>query len=245
MSKPKEVITTEDYQTIRIEFWLALLFFVLYTVFYGIFYFRLSALGVLPYTTKSIGLLLYLAIGMRVFVPPIHRKGYLDLEQPTLKKTVPRGGKPSKEFLIKHLLSYGVAVIVLSTLFFNALANAPTKIDINNIPKVDLTPKALEEIETIPSLEIKETNDQEEHHDISSRSGLIAEHYLKPEAEYDADPASGHGFIKSDSDVFLVPEYFLKAMELPEGTKMFLNIGGEEVQVGVVNTKGIMDYFME
>lgn len=159
MSKPKEVITTEDYQTIRIEFWLALLFFMLYTIFYGISSIRLSVLGVLPYKTQSIGLLLYLAIGMRVFVPPIHRKGYLDLEQPTLKKTVPKGGRPSQNFLIKQLLSYGVAVIVLSTLFFNALANAPTKVDINNIPKVDLTPKALEDIETIPSLEIKETND--------------------------------------------------------------------------------------
>lgn len=57
------------------------------------------------------------------------------------------------------------------------------------------------------------------------------------------DPASGNGFIKSDSDKFLVPEYrHSKRSRLKEGSKLYLNIDGEEVLVGIVNENGIMEY---
>ena len=57
------------------------------------------------------------------------------------------------------------------------------------------------------------------------------------------DPASGNGFIKSDSDEFLVPEYLhLDRSRLKEGSKLYLNVGGEEVLVGRVNKDGIMEY---
>ena len=57
------------------------------------------------------------------------------------------------------------------------------------------------------------------------------------------DPASGNGFIKSDSDEFLVPEYrHLDRSRLKEGSKLYLNVGGEEVLVGRVNKDGIMEY---
>ena len=57
------------------------------------------------------------------------------------------------------------------------------------------------------------------------------------------DPASGNGFIKSDSDDFLVPEYrHSDRSRLKEGSKLYLNVGGEEVLVGRVNKDGIMEY---
>ena len=57
------------------------------------------------------------------------------------------------------------------------------------------------------------------------------------------DPASGNGFIKSDSDEFLVPEYLHSdRSRLKEGSKLYLNVGGEEVLVGRVNKDGIMEY---
>jgi hypothetical protein len=57
------------------------------------------------------------------------------------------------------------------------------------------------------------------------------------------DPASGNGFIKSDSDEFLVPEYrHSDKSRLKEGSKLYLNVGGEEVLVGRVNKDGIMEY---
>ncbi|MBK3299258.1 hypothetical protein FU151_09470, partial [Streptococcus oralis] len=55
----------------------------------------------------------------------------------------------------------------------------------------------------------------------------------------DADPASGNGFIKSDE--YLIPEYKIvdpdtqfPSVKLTDGSKMYLNVGGEEVLVGVV-----------
>ncbi|SEI74229.1 T7SS effector LXG polymorphic toxin [Streptococcus equinus] len=53
----------------------------------------------------------------------------------------------------------------------------------------------------------------------------------------DPDPATGHGFIKSDE--FLTPEYKTvkpdnKGLLLKNGAKMFLNIDGDEILVGVV-----------
>lgn len=57
------------------------------------------------------------------------------------------------------------------------------------------------------------------------------------------DPASGNGFIKSDSDMFLVPEYLHSdRSRLKEGSKLYLNVGGEEVLVGRVNQDGKMEY---
>lgn len=57
------------------------------------------------------------------------------------------------------------------------------------------------------------------------------------------DPASGNGFIKSDSDEFLVPEYLHSdRSRLKEGSKLYLNVGGEEVLVGRVNKDGKMEY---
>ena len=57
------------------------------------------------------------------------------------------------------------------------------------------------------------------------------------------DPASGNGFIKSDSDEFLVPEYrHSDRSRLKEGSKLYLNVGGEAVLVGRVNKDGIMEY---
>ena len=49
----------------------------------------------------------------------------------------------------------------------------------------------------------------------------------------DPDPATGHGFIKSDE--FLTPEYKVagfKELKLEDGAKMYLNIDGDEIPVG-------------
>lgn len=57
------------------------------------------------------------------------------------------------------------------------------------------------------------------------------------------DPASGNGFIKSDSDEFLVPEYrHSDRSRLKQGSKLYLNVGGEEVLVGIVGEDGKMVY---
>lgn len=57
------------------------------------------------------------------------------------------------------------------------------------------------------------------------------------------DPASGNGFIKSDSDEFLVPEYrHSDRSRLKQGSKLYLNVGGEEVLVGIVDKDGKMVY---
>ena len=65
----------------------------------------------------------------------------------------------------------------------------------------------------------------------------------------EADPASGNGFIKSDE--YLIPEYKIvrpdtkfPSVKLTDGSKMYLNVGGEEVLVGVVKN-GKMYYVEE
>ena len=62
----------------------------------------------------------------------------------------------------------------------------------------------------------------------------------------DDDPASGNGFIKSDE--YLIPEYKVvdpdtkfPSVSLTEGSKLYVNIGGEEVLFGVVKN-GTMYY---
>lgn len=65
--------------------------------------------------------------------------------------------------------------------------------------------------------------------------------------ELDADPASGNGFIKSDE--YTVPEYVANNpnnprgnLDLEPGSKMYLNIDGEEVLIGKVNADGMFEY---
>ena len=65
----------------------------------------------------------------------------------------------------------------------------------------------------------------------------------------EADPASGNGFIKSDE--YLIQEYKIvkpdtkfPSVKLTDGSKMYLNVGGEEVLVGVVKN-GKMYYVEE
>ncbi|RSJ75347.1 hypothetical protein [Streptococcus cristatus] len=73
--------------------------------------------------------------------------------------------------------------------------------------------------------------------------GNIIKNRSTGEPEKVIDPASGNGFIKSDSDEFLVPEYLHSdRSRLKEGSKLYLNVGGEEVLVGRVNKDGIMEY---
>ena len=62
----------------------------------------------------------------------------------------------------------------------------------------------------------------------------------------DDDPASGNGFIKSDE--YLIPEYKVvdpdtkfPSVSLTEGSKLYVNIGGEEVLFGIVKN-GTMYY---
>lgn len=72
-------------------------------------------------------------------------------------------------------------------------------------------------------------------------SNIIMDSKGKPEKVI--DPASGNGFIKSDSDEFLVPEYrHSDRSRLKEGSKLYLNVGGEEVLVGIVGEDGKMVY---
>lgn len=65
-------------------------------------------------------------------------------------------------------------------------------------------------------------------------------------ANLDPDPASGNGFIKSED--YLIPEYKVNktgelypSVKLENGSKVFLNIEGEEVLVGIVKD-GIIEY---
>ena len=72
-------------------------------------------------------------------------------------------------------------------------------------------------------------------------SNIIMDSKGKPEKVI--DPASGNGFIKSDSDEFLVPEYrHSDRSRLKQGSKLYLNVGGEEVLVGIVDKDGKMVY---
>ncbi|MFC3928407.1 hypothetical protein ACVR05_02135 [Streptococcus caprae] len=57
------------------------------------------------------------------------------------------------------------------------------------------------------------------------------------------DPASGHGFIKSDSGEYLVPEYRVNGeAQLKRGSQLFLHVGNDKVLVGEVNRQGVMMY---
>ncbi len=76
-----------------------------------------------------------------------------------------------------------------------------------------------------------------------NESGKVSMNSSTGEPNKVIDPASGNGFIKSDSDKFLVPEYrHSERSRLKEGSKLYLNIDGEEVLVGIVNENGIMEY---
>lgn len=76
---------------------------------------------------------------------------------------------------------------------------------------------------------------------LDANGNIIMESKGKPEKVI--DPASGNGFIKSDSDEFLVPEYrHSDRSRLKQGSKLYLNVGGEEVLVGIVDKDGKMVY---
>lgn len=165
--KKTDLVTKEDYQRIRIECWLAALSFTAYAFYYGSMYINLSVKGVLSYREQAIGMTLLLALGWRCLIPPLHRKGYLDLDQPRLKRTVPKGGRPSLDFVLKQLLCYGLALVLLSSLANHALKEHEAKTDLSNLPAIQPFPietpvdKAIKDMDTPPSLTIPSTEESE------------------------------------------------------------------------------------
>lgn len=163
----KDLVTKEDYQRIRIECWLAALDFTAYAFYYGSMYINLGAKGALSYREQAIGMTILSALGWRCLIPPLHRKGYLDLDQPRLKQTVPKGGRPSLDFVLKQLLCYGLALVLISSLADHALKEHKAKTDLSNLPTIQPLPietpvdKAIKDMETPPSLTIPSTEESE------------------------------------------------------------------------------------
>lgn len=167
MSAKKDTISTKDYQVIRIEAWLAAFAFTAYALYYGSIYINLGAKGALSYRSQAIGMTILFALGWRCLIPPLHRKGYLDLDQPKLKQIVPKGGRPSLDFVLKQLLCYGLALVLISSLANQALKEHEAKTDLSNLPAIQPFPietpvdKAIKDMETPPSLSIPSTEESE------------------------------------------------------------------------------------
>lgn len=154
MSKKQPPVTPEEYQQIRIESRIAATLFVIFMIFFGAISYYTASKGARTYSFMSLGRMTALGICMRVFIPVFHRKAYLDLDYPTLKKTVPKGGRPSTDFLIKQVLTYLAVFMLLSSLAVKALNDVRPEIDLSEWQKYrELEQKEQESRDSLPSID--------------------------------------------------------------------------------------------
>ncbi|MBM7641997.1 hypothetical protein [Streptococcus loxodontisalivarius] len=147
----KQNDTLEEYLQIKNESRLATTLFVVYTLLLFVVGFWLVSKGARVHTFSYLGVSIYIAVGMRIFIPPFHKKAYLELAQPELKQYSSKGVSVSQSFLQKQVIAYIMVVLVMGFVTVQALQNIPQKVEIVNYPVTD-TSTSSEETTTIPSL---------------------------------------------------------------------------------------------
>ncbi len=95
---------------------------------------------------------IYLALGMRVFIPPFHKKAYLELAQPELKTYPSQKGLISSCFIFSQLGAYGLGCIVLIVLLSQSLSAIQPKVEMIDLPSIETS--TTESSTTPPSLKI-------------------------------------------------------------------------------------------
>ncbi|MGQ7461076.1 hypothetical protein ACTGZQ_00725 [Streptococcus suis] len=150
--KQNKALTLEEYLQVRNESCLATILFCIYTILFTVGGFYLVSQGGRAYLYTSIGITVYLALGMRVFIPPFHKKAYLELAQPELKTYPSQKALISSRFLFGQLGAYGLGCIVLLILLVQSLSAIQPKVEMIDLPT--LKTSTTESSTTPPSLKI-------------------------------------------------------------------------------------------
>lgn len=153
MKNNNNTLTFDEYLQIRQEARLATLLFVSYTIIFFIACFFLVSQGARARVFVSVGMAAYLIIGMRLFIPPFHRRAYLELGQPELKGYSAKGVPVSLLFIKKQAIAYGIGLLLLLFLGLQALSTVPKKTESIDLPTISST---TEDIQPIPDLGNKE-----------------------------------------------------------------------------------------
>ncbi|WP_153048379.1 hypothetical protein, partial [Streptococcus suis] len=80
---------------------------------------------------------IYLALGMGVFIPPFHKKAYLELAQPELKTYPSQKALISSRFLFGQFGAYGLGYIVLLILLVQSLSAIQPKVEMIDLPSIE------------------------------------------------------------------------------------------------------------
>lgn len=155
--KQNTTLTLEEYLKLRNESRFAVMVFCIYTILFAVGGFYLVSQGGRAYLYTSIGLSIYLVLGMRVFIPPFHKKAYLELAQPELKTYPSQKGLISSRFIFSQLGAYGLGCIVLIVLLTQSLSAIQPKVEIIDLPSIETS--ITESSTTPPSLNINDNNE--------------------------------------------------------------------------------------
>lgn len=150
--KQNKALTLEEYLQFRNESRLATILFGIYTILFATGGFYLVSQGGRAYLYTSIGMTIYLALGMRVFIPPFHKKAYLELAQPELKTYPSQKCLISSRFIFSQLGAYGLGCIVLLILLVQSLSEIQPKVEMIDLPSIETS--TTESSTTPPSLKI-------------------------------------------------------------------------------------------
>lgn len=155
--KQDKTLTLEEYLQIRSESRVATILFCIYTILFVAGGFYLVLKGGRAHLYTSIGMTVYLALGIKIFVPPFHRKAYLELAQPELKTYPSKKGLLSSRFMLSQLGAYGFGCIVLLIVLTQALSAIHPKVKMIDLP--DIKTSTTESSTIPPSLNIKDHNE--------------------------------------------------------------------------------------
>lgn len=158
MEDRNDKITLNDYLQIRNEAKVATLLFIAYTIIFFAASFFLVSQGARVRSFVSVGLTSYLVIGMGIFIPPFHKKAYLELGQPELKTYSSKVVPISSAFIQKQLIAYGIGLLVLFFLGMQALSTVPKKTEIIDFSTISST---TEESQTVIELDGNDISEKE------------------------------------------------------------------------------------
>ncbi|MBF0778533.1 hypothetical protein [Streptococcus cuniculi] len=135
--KRDKSLTLDEYLRIRSEARVATLLFCIYTVLFIIGGVYLVLQGGRAHLYTSIGMAVYLTLGLKMFIPPFHRKAYLELEQPELKTYPSRKGLLSSHFMFCQLGAYSLGCLALMIVLTQTLSAIPPKVKMIDLPSIE------------------------------------------------------------------------------------------------------------
>lgn len=137
MKKRDEILTFDEYLRIRSEARVATILFCIYTILFVAGGAYLVLQGGRTHLYTSIGIAVYLTLGMKIFIPPFHRKAYFELEHPELKTYPSRKGSLSSHFMFCQLGAYALGCLALIIILTQTLSAIQPKVKMSDLPSIE------------------------------------------------------------------------------------------------------------